>query len=112
MKPCEEISETATNQARAVNGVLDTNRCDDAQVREEVTGELAIETHRVEATEHEYAVELLVTPQGNQREAARARGTLQQQLMILPAERPKPGTLQVRQPWRYVRYGVDELHLF
>ncbi len=72
MKARQKIGEAASNQSCAVYGVLDADRSDHAQVCEEISRQLAIEAHRIQAVEHEHAIELLIAPQRNQREAAGA----------------------------------------
>ena len=54
----EEVSETAAQQARAVDRVLDADRGHESQVREEVARQLRGEALRIAAGEHQHAIEL------------------------------------------------------
>ncbi len=82
------------------------------EVREEVAGQLAGETHRVGAEEHQHAIELLLRRQRDQRQAGAAADARQQQLVVGEAQRPEPGALQVRDLRRLGDQRIDELDTF
>src|SRR5436190_202052 len=77
---------------------------------EKVAGKIAREAQPIGAIEHEYAIELLVTAQGNQRETPGTLGLGEQQLGIDLARRPEPRTLEVLESRRDRRQDVCELH--
>ncbi len=110
METGEEIGEAAAQQARAIDGVLDADRRHQPQVRQEITRQLLGEAQRVDAGEHQHAVELLVTPQRDEREAPRTRDARQQQLVVGLVERPQPRALEVGELRRHRRQRVDEAH--
>ena len=70
MEAGEEIREAAAQEPRAIRGVLQAQRGDEAEVREKIARQLGVEAERIGAGEHEHAIELLVPAQRNQRKAA------------------------------------------
>src|SRR5205085_2449171 len=72
VKAGEKIGEAAAQQPRAVDRVLDAERRDEPEVRQEIARQLLRETQRIAAREHQHPVERLVTPQRDQRETAGA----------------------------------------
>ena len=110
VKAGEKIGEAAAQQPRAVDRVLDAERRDEPEVRQEIARQLLGEAERVGAREHQHPVELLVTPQRDQRETAGARGAGQQQLVVGLVEGPEPRALQVDELRSDRRERIDEAH--
>src|SRR6202042_3672502 len=91
----EEVSESAAQQARAVNGVLDADRRHQSQVREEVARQILAETERIAAGEYQHALQLLVAAQRDEREAPRGLQSRHQELVVCLAKGSEPGPLEV-----------------
>ena len=68
----EEVREPAAHQARAIDRVLDRERSDDAEMREEIGRKVPREALLVGAAEIEAALQPVLAPQRNQRDAANA----------------------------------------
>jgi hypothetical protein len=112
MKAGQEVREATAHEPRAVDGILDANGGDHTEMREEIAGEICREAARVGAEEYQHAVELLLAVERDDGEAAAARDTGQEQLVIGEPERSEPGSLEVRRLGCRGRQHIDEVDSF
>ncbi len=103
MEAGEKIRKTAAHQARAIDGILEADGRDDAQMRHVVAGEVRREALRIARPEHQHAIQVVTAAQRYQcqtGEAARLRYHLQ---VLHIAERTEPGPVefhQLRRQWQ------------
>src|SRR4029079_12128320 len=93
VKAGEEIREPAAQELRAIRGVLQADRGDEAEMGEEVRREIGIEAERIAAREREHALHLFVPAQRNERDAAHLAHTAHRRVNRA-IERPEPRLLE------------------
>ncbi len=111
MEPSEEIRKSTAQQSCAIDRVLQANSRDDAEVRQEVGGQLAREAKWVGTGEHQNAVERVVAPQGNQGNAPSAARSVHEQLVVRGMVGSQPGAIERAQLGRERRHRIHEMHV-
>ena len=97
METGEIVREPTAQETRAIGRVLDAQRRDGTEVREEVASEIRVEPAWVVACEREHAVHVVVPPQRNAAQGSHTRKASAEVIVFGRVEGAQPRLLQLRE---------------